>query len=151
MELDILMRGDLETRDNLESRVSHISETSETSDFISTISVDVFETSDSLVIIAPIAGTDLNNLEVLVADGEILEIKGRSSLHEFVAETEYHLQECHFGEFSRSILLPAGLDTSQVRATYKKGILRVEIKKSVEFVETVSESINIESTSFDFE
>ena len=150
MELDILMRGDVETRDNLESRVSHISETNETSDF-STISVDVFETSDSLVVIAPIAGTDLNNLEVLVADGEILEIKGRSSLHEFVAETEYHLQECHFGEFSRSILLPAGLDTSQVRATYKKGILRVEIKKSVEFVETVSESINIESTSFDFE
>jgi len=132
MELDILMRGDLETRDNLESRVSHVSDDLVDATFISTISVDVFETLDSLVVIAPIAGTDLNNLEVLVADGEILEIKGRSSLHEFVSDSEYHLQECHFGEFSRSILLPSGLDTSQVRATYKKGILRVEIKKSID-------------------
>jgi len=132
MELDILMRGDLETRDNLESRVSHVSDDLVDATFISTISVDVFETSDSLVVIAPIAGTDLNNLEVLVADGEILEIKGRSSLHEFDSDSEYHLQECHFGEFSRSILLPSGLDTSQVRATYKKGILRVEIKKSID-------------------
>ena len=105
MELDILMRGDLETRDNLESRASHTSEESEILDFISTISVDVFETSDALVVIAPVAGTDLNNLEVLIADGEILEIKGKSSLHEFVAESEYHLKECHFGDFSRSILL----------------------------------------------
>jgi len=132
MELDILMRGDLETRDNLESRVSHVSDDLVDATFISTISVDVFETLDSLVVIAPIAGTDLNNLEVLVADGEVLEIKGRSSLHEFVSDSEYHLQECHFGEFSRSILLPSGLDTSQVRATYKKGILRVEIKKSID-------------------
>jgi HSP20 family molecular chaperone IbpA len=148
MELDILMRGDLETRDNLESRVSHTSEESEILDFISTISVDVFETSDALVVIAPVAGTDLNNLEVLIADGEILEIKGKSSLHEFVAESEYHLKECHFGDFSRSILLPPGLDTSKVRATYKKGILRVEIKKSIVVPEAHSDSLHIESEAF---
>ena len=148
MELDILMRGDLETRDNLESRVSHISEEAEISDFISTISVDVFETSDALVVIAPVAGTDLNNLEVLIADGEILEIKGKSSLHEFVAESEYHLKECHFGDFSRSILLPPGLDTSKVRATYKKGILRVEIKKSIVVADANIDTLNIESEAF---
>ena len=148
MELDILMRGDLETRDNLESRVSHISEESDISDFISTISVDVFETSDALVVIAPVAGTDLNNLEVLIADGEILEIKGKSSLHEFVSESEYHLKECHFGDFSRSILLPPGLDTSKVRATYKKGILRVEIKKAIVIADNHLDALDIESESF---
>ena len=134
------MRGDNETRDNLESRVSHISDSEPGVEYISTISVDVFETDTSLVIIAPIAGTDLNNLEVLVADDEILEIKGKSTLHEFVYDSEYILRECHFGEFSRSILLPPGLDTKQVRATYKKGILRVEIKKiSIDSTEEFTE------------
>ena len=131
MELEILMRGDAETRDNLESRVSHISTGpgSDAESFLSTISVDVFETETSLVVIAPIAGTDLNNLEVLIADDEILEISGKSSLHEFVDDSEYLFRECHFGQFSRSVLLPSGLDTTNVKATYKKGILRVEIRK----------------------
>lgn len=131
MELEILMRGDNETRDNLESRVSTVSDESNnlSESFLSTISVDVFQTQTSLVLIAPIAGTDLNNLEVLIADGEILEISGKSSLHEFVDDSEYILKECHFGTFSRSILLPPGLDTTNVKATYKKGILRVEIPK----------------------
>ena len=129
MELEILMRGDVETRDNLESRVSHEYTDSKEDSFLSTISVDVFETETSLVVIAPIAGTDLNNLEVLIADDEILEINGKSSLHEFVDDLEYLFRECHFGKFSRSVLLPPGLDTSNVKATYKKGILRVEIRK----------------------
>ena len=129
MELEILMRGDAETRDNLESRVSHEYSDSQGDSFLSTISVDVFETESSLVVIAPIAGTDLNNLEVLIADDEILEINGKSSLHEFVDDSEYLFRECHFGQFSRSVLLPSGLDTSNVKATYKKGILRVEIRK----------------------
>ncbi len=129
MELEILMRGDVETRDNLESRVAHQCSDLEEDSFLSTISVDVFETKDALIVIAPIAGTDLNNLEVLIADGEILEINGKSSLHEFVDDSEYLFRECHFGQFSRSVLLPSGLDTSNVKATYKKGILRVEIRK----------------------
>jgi HSP20 family protein len=128
MELEILMRGDSEARDNLESRTALDSDSHE-QQVSSTICVDVFETDKSLVVIAPIAGTDLNNLEVQIADNEVLEIHGKSSVHEFISETEYLLQECHFGDFSRSILLPPGLDTSKVRATYKKGILRVEIPK----------------------
>jgi len=148
MELEILMRGDNETRDNLESRVSTVSEESNSSSesFLSTISVDVFQTQTSLVLIAPIAGTDLNNLEVLIADGEILEISGKSSLHEFVDDSEYILKECHFGTFSRSILLPPGLDTTNVKATYKKGILRVEIPKLnlISEVSTVEISADID-------
>ena len=66
-------------------------------------------------------------------------------MHEFVAESEYHLKECHFGDFSRSILLPPGLDTSKVRATYKKGILRVEIKKSIVVEDTHLDVLDIES------
>lgn len=148
MELEILMRGDNETRDNLESRVSTVSDESNnlSESFLSTISVDVFQTQTSLVLIAPIAGTDLNNLEVLIADGEILEISGKSSLHEFVDDSEYILKECHFGTFSRSILLPPGLDTTNVKATYKKGILRVEIPKLnlISEVSTVEISADID-------
>lgn len=93
------------------------------------LSVDVFQTDTSLVILAPVAGVEVRNIDISINDNEILCIKGSRELLIEAEEEDYLTRECFWGAFSRSILLPEGLDTDSIRATFKKGILRIEIPK----------------------
>jgi HSP20 family protein len=93
------------------------------------LSVDVFQTDTHLVIVAPVAGVEISDLDIAVNDNEVLTIKGSRSVCSEVKEEDYLSRECFWGDFSRSILLPEGLDVDAIKATFKRGVLRVEIPK----------------------
>lgn len=93
------------------------------------LNVDVFQTDTHLVIIAPVAGVEISDLDIAVNDNEVLTIKGSRSVCSEVKEEDYLSRECFWGDFSRSILLPEGLDVDAIKATFKRGVLRVEIPK----------------------
>jgi HSP20 family protein len=93
-----------------------------------TLTVDVYFKDDDLVIIAPIAGASLENIEILV-DGDVLMIKGERMPPENIDPSSYEYQECFWGPFSRTIVLPKDLDLENIRAYYHNGILMVKIPK----------------------
>jgi HSP20 family protein len=93
------------------------------------LSVDVFQNDTHLVIVAPVAGVELDDLDISVNDNEVLTIKGKRSVFSKIKKEEYLTQECFWGAFSRSILLPEGLDVDQIRATFKRGVLKIELPK----------------------
>ncbi len=93
------------------------------------LNVDVFQTDTHLVIVAPVAGVEISDLDIAVNDNEVLTIKGSRSVCSEVKEEDYLSRECFWGDFSRSILLPEGLDVDAIKATFKRGVLRVEIPK----------------------
>lgn len=93
------------------------------------LSLDVYQTPTHLVVIAPVAGVDLTNLEVGVSDKEVLTIKGSRSICTEVKEDDFLRRECFWGNFSRSIVLPEGLDVDQIAATFKRGVLKIQIPK----------------------
>jgi HSP20 family protein len=93
------------------------------------LSVDVFQTDTHLVIIAPVAGVETSDLDIAVNDNEVLTIKGERHVCKDVREEDFLTKECFWGAFSRSILLPEGLDVDAIKATFKRGVLRVEIPK----------------------
>lgn len=93
-----------------------------------TLSVDVYYKDDELVIIAPIAGTNLENIDVFI-EGDILIIKGKRVPPEEIPEINYEYRECFWGSFSRTIALPKKLDLSQTRAFYHNGVLMIKIPK----------------------
>lgn len=95
------------------------------------LSVDVYSKGDELVIIAPIAGASLENIEITLK-GDILVIKGERRLPEEVDEKSYEYKECFWGPFSRTIALPKNLDTEQAKAFYHNGILMIKIPKKSE-------------------
>jgi HSP20 family protein len=96
-----------------------------------TLSIDVYTKDDELVILAPIAGASLDNIEILVED-DILIIKGQRVPPEIVEENNYQHKECFWGAFSRTIILPRDLDYDNIKAFYHNGILTIRIPKKTE-------------------
>lgn len=92
------------------------------------LALDVFQTKDKIVILAPIAGVTLDDMTVEVND-DVLTIKGKRNLEIEIIDEDYFTQECFWGDFSRSIVLPASVDTGKISAFFKDGVLRIEIPK----------------------
>ncbi len=101
-----------------------------TDDFPGQLAVDVFETADKLVVKARTAGISKSDLDVSISDN-ILTISGVLSGGEDEQTTRWHIQECYWGEFSRTIALPVQVkeDENSVKAELKDGVLTITFEK----------------------
>ncbi|MFH1171083.1 MAG: Hsp20/alpha crystallin family protein [bacterium] len=93
------------------------------------LAVDVFQTPDAIVIKSAIAGVEPDDLDIAV-QRDIVTIRGRRKRQEVVNRDDYLFQECYWGSFSRSIILPVEVDPDRVHASMKSGILRITLPKS---------------------
>ncbi len=102
----------------------------DTDDFPGQLAVDVYETADKLVVKARTAGISKSDLNVTISDN-ILTISGVLSGGEDENTTAWHIQECYWGEFSRTIALPVQVkeDEDSVRADLKDGVLTITFEK----------------------
>lgn len=92
------------------------------------LAVDVYETRDKLVIKARTAGVDKKDLDVSIADG-VLTINGTLSAGDEADAENYHIQECYWGEFSRTITLPVQVKEEGIEAVLKDGVLTISFEK----------------------
>ena len=101
-----------------------------TDDFPGQLAVDVYETADKLVVKARTAGISKNDLDVSISE-QILTISGVLSGGEDESTTRWHIQECYWGEFSRTIALtvPVREDENSVKAELKDGVLTITFDK----------------------
>jgi len=99
-----------------------------TDDFPGQLAVDVYETTDRLVIKARTAGIKKSDLDVCISDN-ILTISGVLSGGEDESTTRWHIQECYWGEFSRTIALPVQVREEGVKAELKDGVLTISFEK----------------------
>ena len=99
-----------------------------TDDYEGQLAIDAYQTDDDIMIKAPIAGVQPEDLEVSVTD-EMVTIKG--TRHDDQAENRdnYFCQECYWGTFSRSYVLPVAVDADKAEASLKNGVLTVRIPK----------------------
>ena len=101
-----------------------------TDEFPGQLAVDVYETADKLVVKARTAGISKADLDVSISDN-ILTISGILSGGEDEQTTRWHIQECYWGEFSRTIALPVQVkeDENSVKAELKDGVLTITFDK----------------------
>ena len=92
------------------------------------LAVDVYETKEELVVKARTAGVNKNELDVSIADNT-LSIRGTLSAGGEDSVENYFVQECYWGEFSRSIALPVAVKEDEIEAVLKDGVLTVSFKK----------------------
>ena len=99
-------------------------------DFPGQLAVDVYEPADKLVIKARTAGIKKSDLNVSIHDS-ILTISGVLSGGEDDQTTRWHIQECYWGEFSRTIALPVAVreDENSVKAELRDGVLTITFEK----------------------
>lgn len=92
------------------------------------LAVDVYETEEKLVVKARTAGVNRSDLDVSISDG-ILTISGTLSSGDDSVATHWHVQECYWGEFSRTLALPVQVKEDEVEAVLKDGVLTISFTK----------------------
>jgi len=93
------------------------------------LAVDVFETAKDVVVKAPVAGIDPDYLDITLTD-EMVMVKGERKEEKEVDKSSYHLQECYWGAFSRTVNLPTKVVPDEAKADFKNGILTIRIPKA---------------------
>ena len=97
-------------------------------DFPGQLAVDVYETEETLVIKARTAGVNKEDLDVSISDG-ILTVSGTLSSGDDSDATNWHIQECYWGEFSRTVALPVQVKEDEASASLKDGVLTIAFPK----------------------
>ena len=97
-------------------------------DFPGQLAVDVYENEEQLVVKARTAGVNKEDLDVSISDG-ILTISGTLSSGDDTEATNWHIQECYWGEFSRTLALPVAVKEDEVAAMLKDGVLTINFQK----------------------
>jgi HSP20 family protein len=97
-------------------------------EFPGQLAVDVYETDDELVIKARTAGVNKDDLDVSISEG-ILTISGTLSSGDDTDANNWHIQECYWGEFSRTLALPVAVKEDEAKAALKDGVLTISFPK----------------------
>ncbi len=92
------------------------------------LAVDVYETKEKLVVKARTAGVNKHDLDVSISDNT-LSIRGTLSAGSEDDVENYFVQECYWGEFSRSIALPVPVKEDEIEAVLKDGVLTISFTK----------------------
>ena len=92
------------------------------------LTIDVYETDKEIVIKSTVAGVDPSELDINITPDSI-SIRGERTQEENVSSDSYFYQECFWGSFSRSIILPTEIDPDKAKASLKKGVLTIRLPK----------------------
>lgn len=93
------------------------------------LALDVYQTKTHIVVVAPIAGVKMADIKVSITE-DVLSIKGKRQLEFDIPDHDYFTQECFWGDFSRSIVLPAAVDPNKINASFKDAVLKITIPKT---------------------
>ena len=93
--------------------------------------VDILESKDSYIIRAELPGMRNEDLKTEVNEG-MLTLSGERKFEEPATGVEYHRVERVAGKFSRSFYLPQTVKQDSIKATYRDGILEIQVPKAEE-------------------
>ncbi|MFA6467109.1 MAG: Hsp20/alpha crystallin family protein [Patescibacteria group bacterium] len=93
------------------------------------LSVDVYQDASSIYIKSTIAGVEPEDIDISF-DNDMITIRGKRRQDRKIRAEDYFYQECYWGGFSRSIILPVDVQEEKIKATIKNGILTIELPKA---------------------
>ena len=93
--------------------------------------VDIFEEGHDIVMKAELPGMKKEDIEVNITD-DIITLSGEKKKEEKIEKKNYHRLERSYGSFVRSFRLPTEVQTEQVKAQFKDGILEIRVPKTEE-------------------
>ena len=92
------------------------------------LAVDVYQTKENVVIKAPIAGVKADDIDISVSE-DVVTLRGERVEEREVDREHYYVQECYWGSFSRSVILPTSTVAEKAQASLKDGVLTITIPK----------------------
>lgn len=96
-----------------------------------TPAVDIAETDEALSLYAELPGLTKEDVEITLEDN-VLAIKGERKFEREETKENFHRIERAYGTFHRSFHLPSNVRSDQVEASFRDGVLRIDIPKQEE-------------------
>ncbi len=93
--------------------------------------MDVVETKEGITLKVDVPGVKQEDLNIALEDN-LLSVKGERKHESEVNEEGYSRFERSYGSFQRSVVLPSTVDANGVKATYKDGVLEIQLPKKEE-------------------
>lgn len=93
------------------------------------LTVDVFQDDQNIIVQSTIAGVSPEDLDVSITN-DMVTIRGERRQQFDADHEDYFYQECYWGTFSRSIILPVEIDADRAEAKIKNGVLTIRIPKA---------------------
>ena len=95
------------------------------------MAADVFDDADKVIvrIEAPGIGREDFNIEL---EGEVLTVWGEKRIDREATQGRWHSAQCAYGLFRRDVALPVSVKADKTKASYRDGVLRIELPKSDE-------------------
>jgi HSP20 family molecular chaperone IbpA len=119
--------GHSEDADEIDVRHDYEGESVE--EDVGQVALDVVDLEDSIVIVAPLAGISVEDADIAVSRN-VLTISGERKRPQIYTESGRILvEECFFGPFSRSVVLPENLAFNKIRAQMENNLLIVAVPK----------------------
>jgi len=88
--------------------------------------VDIHETKDHLLLQVELPGVKQEDIHVSI-EGDTLTLTGERKRDIEVKENQYHRIERSYGRFERKVMLPSVVDPNRVTATYREGVLEIQL------------------------
>jgi len=127
-EMPILVSTEISNQEEMERAETEesIAEVFEESE--GELAVDVYQTPSAFVIESTIAGVNPEDIDISLTP-ESITVKGKREKEEKIKAENYIHQECYWGRFSRTIILPQEIDPDKTQATVKNGVLKITLPK----------------------
>lgn len=90
---------------------------------------DLYEDADKFVVRLEVPGLDKQDLDIEVRS-DVLVVRGEKRYEQESASGRYRIRQCAFGSFHRSIPLPLPVIADKAAASYRNGVLRIELPKA---------------------
>lgn len=125
---ELIKSSVIKTKPIKETAAEEITEDSMENEGEGQLTIDVFQNENEIVIQSTIAGVAPEDLEINI-NAESVSVSGHRHREEKINEKDYLYQECFWGRFSRSVILPQEIDPDRASAQFKNGILTIRLPK----------------------
>lgn len=90
---------------------------------------DVFEDDQRMVVRVELPGMDKDDIDISVQDNTLV-VRGEKRFEREQGEGRYRVLQCAYGSFRRTFALHAPVDADRAQASYRNGVLRIELPKA---------------------
>ena len=92
------------------------------------LAVDLCENKDELILQATIGGVEINELDISITN-DMITVRGERKREDKDKIEKVYYNECFWGPFSRSLILPQEINADKAKATIKNGLLTIHLPK----------------------
>ncbi len=93
------------------------------------LALDVYQKPECIIIKSTIAGSRPEDIDIAITN-DMVTIRGKRHQEETISKEDYFYQECYWGSFSRSVVLPVEVNADESEAKIKNGILTIVLPKA---------------------